>query len=335
MPTGGFVASVPARAADDFTVEKEVTALKPGTRYYYAFAIGLARSAVGRFVTAPAPGTPARVRFAISGDADATPGPNGKPGFNRFEIYGRMAAEQQRLQHQPRRHDLLRQRALRIEARPHRRRQVAEVPLRPRAPEPARAARICRAVQPVGTTTSSSTTSRVPECGEALYQAGVKAFTDYAPVSWTPQQGFYRTFRWGKNLELFFLDERSFRSAKARGSSAATTSRRPLPPPCGPRSRRSSPRSPRPCRRRASTRSTDPARTLLGARPGSRVPEGDSRRRPRPSRSSSTRCRCSSSTNCPTTAGRATPPSGRGSSRPRGREERRLPDHRHAREPDR
>ena len=37
--------------------------------------------------------TPARVRFAISGDADATPGPNGKPGFNHYETYGRMADE--------------------------------------------------------------------------------------------------------------------------------------------------------------------------------------------------------------------------------------------------
>jgi phosphodiesterase/alkaline phosphatase D-like protein len=27
--------------------------------------------------------------------------------------------------------------------------------------------------------------------------------------------GLYRTFRWGRNLELFFLEERSFRSAKA------------------------------------------------------------------------------------------------------------------------
>ena len=31
--------------------------------------------------------------IAVSGDADATPGPDGKPGFNRFEVYGRMAAE--------------------------------------------------------------------------------------------------------------------------------------------------------------------------------------------------------------------------------------------------
>jgi phosphodiesterase/alkaline phosphatase D-like protein len=36
-----------------------------------------------------------------------------------------------------------------------------------------------------------------------------------APVTYTPRNGLYRTFRWGRNLELFFLDERSFRSAKA------------------------------------------------------------------------------------------------------------------------
>jgi alkaline phosphatase D len=45
----------------------------------------------------------------------------------------------------------------------------------------------------------------------------VKAFTDYAPVTYSPSTGLYRTFRWGRHLELFFLDERSFRSAKATG----------------------------------------------------------------------------------------------------------------------
>ncbi len=33
------------------------------------------------------------MRFAISGDADATPGTNGKPAYNAFQVYGRMAAE--------------------------------------------------------------------------------------------------------------------------------------------------------------------------------------------------------------------------------------------------
>jgi alkaline phosphatase D len=56
----------------------------------------------------------------------------------------------------------------------------------------------------------------LPENGQAIYDAGVKAFMDYAPVTEGPRGlGLYKTFRWGKNLELFFLDERSFRSAKA------------------------------------------------------------------------------------------------------------------------
>ena len=41
------------------------------------------------------------------------------------------------------------------------------------------------------------------------------AFRDYAPVTYSESKGLYRSFRWGKNLEVFFLDGRSFRSGKA------------------------------------------------------------------------------------------------------------------------
>ena len=41
------------------------------------------------------------------------------------------------------------------------------------------------------------------ENGDALYSAGVRAFTDYAPVTYTSANGLYRTFRWERNLELF------------------------------------------------------------------------------------------------------------------------------------
>ena len=52
--------------------------------------------------------------------------------------------------------------------------------------------------------------------GRTLYKRGEQAFRDYAPVHWT-QAATASTapFRWGKNLEVFFLDERSFRSANA------------------------------------------------------------------------------------------------------------------------
>jgi phosphodiesterase/alkaline phosphatase D-like protein len=51
--------------------------------------------------------------------------------------------------------------------------------------------------------------------GRTLYGPGVRAFRDYAPVNYTRDRGFYRVFHWGKNLDVFFLDERSFRSVKA------------------------------------------------------------------------------------------------------------------------
>ena len=50
---------------------------------------------------------------------------------------------------------------------------------------------------------------------ETLYKNGVKAFRDYNPIGYKKQTGIYRSVRWGKNLEIFFLDERSFRSSSA------------------------------------------------------------------------------------------------------------------------
>jgi phosphodiesterase/alkaline phosphatase D-like protein len=53
------------------------------------------------------------------------------------------------------------------------------------------------------------------EAGATIYNAGVRAFRDYMPVAYKASTGIYRSKRWGQNLEVFFLDERSFRSAKA------------------------------------------------------------------------------------------------------------------------
>ena len=51
--------------------------------------------------------------------------------------------------------------------------------------------------------------------GRKLYRDSVKPFREYMPVTYSKRDGIYRTERWGKNLELFFLDERSFRDAGA------------------------------------------------------------------------------------------------------------------------
>ena len=54
----------------------------------------------------------------------------------------------------------------------------------------------------------------VPEFGRPFYEVGVKAFLDYVPARYNTTTGLYRRVRWGRNLEIFLLDERSFRSAK-------------------------------------------------------------------------------------------------------------------------
>ena len=77
-----------ARPQDDLTVQVRATGLRPATQYVYRFRRGRSTSSTGHFETAPPPNRATTVRFAYSGDADAQP-----PGYNHFEIYGRMAAE--------------------------------------------------------------------------------------------------------------------------------------------------------------------------------------------------------------------------------------------------
>jgi alkaline phosphatase D len=49
--------------------------------------------------------------------------------------------------------------------------------------------------------------------GVHMLPIGRRAFLDYTPVASAPQ--LYRSFRWGRNLELFVLDTRSFRDANS------------------------------------------------------------------------------------------------------------------------
>ena len=188
---------------------------QPGSRYYYGFAQRRSRSRRGTFVTAPGSTTSANVRFAISGDADATPGDGRKARFQHLSgLWPRWRTR--------------RTTSTSISATPSTR--TARSPARRSRGRSARSGRKYR----LGLTLPAlewlrrsaglyshwddhefiNDFSRA-EHGGAIYAAGVKAFTDYAPVAKPSANGLYRTFRWGKNLELFFLDERSFRSAKA------------------------------------------------------------------------------------------------------------------------
>jgi alkaline phosphatase D len=203
-----------ASRASDLTLQRTVDGLRPGTPYRYRFSQGGIASRTGRFETAPAATSKAAVRFAISGDADATPGPNGKPGFNGFETYGAMARAGNDF-------DVNFGDTIYSDSEVGGARVARTVPQKwakyrlGLALEPLRRLRASTGVYSGWDDHEFVNDFSRAEHGAAIYRAGVKAFLDYTPASYDTRTGDYRTFRWGKNLELFLLDGRSFRSAKA------------------------------------------------------------------------------------------------------------------------
>jgi alkaline phosphatase D len=259
-----------ARPSDDLTLRVPVTGLRPGTRYRYRFRQGAALSVTGTFETAPAPDDRGTIRFAFSGDADATPGPDGKPGFNRFGIYARMARERNAFNvnlgdtiysdsglsgSKP---------ALTVQAKWQKYKDGLALPN-------LRALRASTGLYSHWDDHEFINDFSIDEEGRPIYQAGVKAFTDYAPVRYTARKGLYRTFRWGKNLELFFLDERSFRSAKASAGGVCNVGGSPDLAPAAPVSVRTAFSSlisdlSLPVPQACLAALADPTRTMLGAR---------------------------------------------------------------------
>jgi alkaline phosphatase D len=213
---GGFVRrAAPVLRRGDRTVQASITGLRTGTVYFYRFRAGRQLSAVGRFATAPPATSSAPVEFAYSGDADATPDPATRaPAFNGFGVYAAMAAEGNDFN-------------VNLGDTIYSDAEVGGAPAARTVPEKWAKYRLGLALPPLRRLRAATGLyshwddhefvndfSRA-EHGEAIYAAGVKAFTDYAPVRFTSADGLYRTVRWGRNLELFFLDERSFRDAKA------------------------------------------------------------------------------------------------------------------------
>ena len=217
------VARIDMRAtrARDLVVQRRVHGLEPNRRYSYSFTTKIGRitiAAAGEFRTAPRPSDPQVIRFAISGDADGSIDPRtGRPGFNRFQVYGQMAAERNHFN-------------VNLGDTIYSDSEIAGVP--PALTVPAKWAKYRQNLgyghlrnlrRGTGLYSHWDDHEFVndftrAEHGAAVYRAGVSAFRDYAPVTYTPASGLYRAFRWGKHLELFFLDERSFRSGKARGA---------------------------------------------------------------------------------------------------------------------
>jgi alkaline phosphatase D len=210
---------------NDLTVQRKVDGLKSSTRYWYRFTRGSNASAVGTFVTAPGRNDNAPIRFAWTGDTDASPAVGQtQPFWNNFDIFKRMQEENNQFN-------------IHLGDTIY---SDSEVPgrLNPVALTVAQKwgkyklnlgqAKLASLRGAAGFYSQWDDHEFINDFsrfenvfssgsinGQLLYLRGLKAFTDYAPVDFSFHDGLYRTRRWGKNLELFFLDERSFRSAKA------------------------------------------------------------------------------------------------------------------------
>jgi alkaline phosphatase D len=249
----------------DGTIHAVAGGLRPATTYYYRFQRGRFTSAIGRFVTAPRAKSTATIRFAFSGDADAQP-----PRYNAFEVYARMAAEGNAFNinlgdtiYSDSEHPGVPV-ALTVAAK------WAKYRLNLALPALQRLRRTTGLYSHWDDHEFVNDFSRA-ENGDAVYDAGVRAFIDYAPVTYSDADGLYRTFRWGRNLELFFLDERSFRSAKATVGGTCSNAGSPDLAPTAPAPVRAAfsaliPPLKQPPPAACLERINDPARTMLGTR---------------------------------------------------------------------
>jgi phosphodiesterase/alkaline phosphatase D-like protein len=218
---------VVAKKSHDNTVQAKVKRLKPNTRYWFRFVgNGGKRSDVGTFMTAPRASQSRTIRFGWSGDQDfnAQPGQT-KPYWNNGGVLRRMKAERNAF------NVMLGDTIYSDSEVPGRLNPIAlsvkqkwatyKINLGNRSLRALRGSagyysqwddhEFVNDFSPA----ENSFDNGVNINGHTLYRRGMKAFRDYAPVRWTSRSGLYRKFRWGKNLEVFFLDERSFRSANA------------------------------------------------------------------------------------------------------------------------
>jgi len=210
--------AVTARAANDFTARARIRGLEPATHYHYRFhgydaEAGAFASPTGTFRTAPGAGDPDPVRFVISGDANL--GYTEPLGLD-FHVLSAAAAEDPDFfvffgdtiyadtgvlpQGDAFTLDEYREVHRRTRADPH--------------------------LQGLLASTATYTGWDDHEVrnnydGETVdpeqFENGARAFFEYLPTRQRPRGRRYpidRSVRWGRHVELFFIDGRQFRSAE-------------------------------------------------------------------------------------------------------------------------
>lgn len=228
-------ATVRASKAHDDTMRATAHGLKADRTYYFQFTDGDSVTPVGTFHTAPKPTADKTIRFGWSGDMDGTAAPGkSKPYWNNFGVLSRMAAAHNAFNimlgdtiysdtEVPGKEG--KERALTVKDK-----WAKYVLVRDQANEQ-------KFTKAGGTYwqwddhefindfspndnvfDGSGGGTQVGINGHALYKLGKQAFMDYTPVGYSSKTGDYRAVRWGKNLEIFILDERTFRSGEAKAA---------------------------------------------------------------------------------------------------------------------
>lgn len=222
-----FQRTIPHVSAEhDFTLKVDATDLAPATTYFFRFRHGdgnaadAASSDVGTFRTAPDPNASDDVRATYTGDADGTRLPSGAPAFNDFEVL----------------------KAARLEGGDffvfNGDTIYSDSSFRTTGPattlaEYQAAHRENRGYANLRSLLAATSVYATMDDHEILndydaqtvdparFAAGRQAFLDYYPVRETDLlqdatcagAPLYRKFRWGSQVEVFLLDERSCRSA--------------------------------------------------------------------------------------------------------------------------
>ena len=227
---------VEAKKSNDNTVQERVRGLDADTTYRYRFCMeGGRQSATGTFTTAPGPGSKKTIRFALAGDQDARPLPGGEePYWNNFEIWDRI--RKQRNDFNVLMGDTIYSDTevpgygledIALSVKQKWRAYETNLAMKPWSKARGSTAYYAHWDDHEFINDFSHFENEFPQSndgeflgnveidGDKLYKRGVRAFRDYNPVSYKKKTGIYRSERWGKNLEIFFLDERSFRSTSA------------------------------------------------------------------------------------------------------------------------
>jgi alkaline phosphatase D len=182
----------------DHTAKIELQKLDPGTTYfYYAAVAGKKPGYLASFLTAPAPSDAAKVSFCFSGDT--------RESYQPFTIMNAVRAQ---------RPDFFLHLGDTIYADfGGQARKLSDFWAKYRANRNDPATQLCFFETSTYVVWDDHEVINNFFAGNPLVSIGRKAFFDYWPIRRHPDDGdrIYRSFRWGRAIELFLLDTRQYR----------------------------------------------------------------------------------------------------------------------------